>query len=69
MSGQTPLYAAVEMHTLAPMVGRPSPKLFGRLEAPAIVTMLLKIGADPNATLKRPALGTSPRSGRRRLDG
>ena len=57
ISGQAPLYAAVEMHTLAPMVGRPSPKLFGDLEAPAIVTKLLKLGADPNATLKRPALG------------
>jgi len=57
VSGQAPLYAAVEMHTLAPMVGRPSPKLFGELEAPAIVTKLLKLGANPNAQLKRPALG------------
>jgi uncharacterized protein len=57
VSGQTPLYAAVEMHTLAPMVGRPSPKLFGKLEAPAIVTRLLELGANPNAALKRPALG------------
>jgi ankyrin repeat protein len=57
MSGQTPLYAAVEMHTLAPMVGRPSPKLFGKLEAAAIVTKLLALGANPNAQLKRPALG------------
>ncbi|HEV8396757.1 MAG TPA: ankyrin repeat domain-containing protein [Vicinamibacterales bacterium] len=57
VSGQGPLYAAVEMHTLAPMVGRPSPKLFGQLEAPAIVTKLLELGANPNAGLKRPALG------------
>jgi ankyrin repeat protein len=40
-----------DMHTLAPMVGRPSPKPSGVLEAPAIVTMLLKKGADPNAAL------------------
>ena len=57
VSGQAPLYAAVEMHTLAPMVGRPSPKLFGKTEAPAVVTKLLAAGADPNAALKRPALG------------
>ena len=57
VSGQAPLYAAVEMHTLAPMVGRPSPKLFGKVEAPAIVTKLLEHGANPNAALKRPALG------------
>jgi uncharacterized protein len=57
VSGQAPLYAAVDVHTLAPMVGRPSPKLFGRLEPAAIVTKLLDRGADPNAALKRPALG------------
>jgi len=57
VSGQAPLYAAAEMHTLAPMVGRPSPKLFGNLEAPAVVTKLLELGANPNAALKRPALG------------
>jgi ankyrin repeat protein len=57
LSGTTPLYAATDMHTLAPMVGRPSPKPSGVLEAPAIVTMLLKKGADPNAALKRPAFG------------
>jgi ankyrin repeat protein len=58
LSGTTPLYACTDMHTLAPMVGRPSPKPSGVLEAPAIVTMLLKKGADPNAALKRPAFGT-----------
>ena len=57
LAGTTPLYAVRDMHTLAPMVGRPSPKPSGVLEAPAIVTMLLKKGADPNAALKRPAFG------------
>ena len=47
VSGQAPLYAAAEMHTLAPMVGRPSPKLFGNLEAPAVVTKLLDDGRQP----------------------
>jgi len=56
-TGTAPLYTAIDMHTLAPMVGRPSPKLVGTLEAPAIVTKLLKLGANPNATLKRPSLG------------
>ena len=56
-TGTTPLYSAVDMHTLAPMVGRPSPKLFGQVEATAVVTKLLGLGANPNAALKRPSLG------------
>jgi ankyrin repeat protein len=57
LTGTGPLYAAVDMHTLAPMVGRPSPRPSGVLEAPAIVTMLLQKGADPNAALTRPSFG------------
>jgi uncharacterized protein len=57
LTGTGPLYAVVDMHTMAPMVGRPSPKPSGTLEPPDIVTLLLDKGADPNAALKRPAFG------------
>jgi len=56
-TGTGPLYAVVDMHTMAPMVGRPSPKPSGTVEPPDIVTMLLDKGANPNAALKRPAFG------------
>jgi ankyrin repeat protein len=57
LTGTGPLYAAVDMHTMAPMVGRPSPKPSGTLEPPDIIKLLLDKGANPNATLKRPAFG------------
>jgi ankyrin repeat protein len=57
LTGTGPLYQAVDMHTMAPMVGRPSPKPSGRLEAPDIIKRLLEKGANPDAALKRPAYG------------
>lgn len=46
------LYAAVDMNRLAVGHGRPNPKPSGRLDAVAIVSLLLKHGANPNARLK-----------------
>jgi ankyrin repeat protein len=57
LTGTGPLYAAVDMHTMAPMVGRPSPKPSGRLVAPDVIKLLIDKGANPNATLRRPAYG------------
>src|SRR5438132_7819080 len=48
----TPLYAAVDMHTLGSTFGRPDPPmsvLDGSLSA---IRMLLEYGADPNAALE-----------------
>ena len=53
----TALYAAVDMHTLGPMLSRPSPKLVDKLDAADIVKMLLAKGANLNARLKRPIIG------------
>jgi ankyrin repeat protein len=55
-SGMTALYAAVDMHTLAWMQGRPAPRITGELNELDIVGMLLARGADPNASLRAPTL-------------
>jgi len=57
LTGMTALYAAVDMHTLGPMLSRPVPKLVDRLDAADIVKALLARGANPNTQLKRPILG------------
>ncbi|HZI50811.1 MAG TPA: ankyrin repeat domain-containing protein, partial [Terriglobia bacterium] len=62
-SGMTALYAAVDMHTLAPMLSRPAPKVLDRLDAAALVPVLLKHGANPNARLKKPIIGRHHDSG------
>jgi ankyrin repeat protein len=51
------LYAAVDMHTLGPMISRPAPKLVDELDAADLVKRLLAHGANPNARLKRPVIG------------
>jgi len=56
-SGMAALYAAVDMHTLGPMISRPPPKLVDELDAEGIVRVLLTHGADPNQRLKKPVLG------------
>ena len=56
-AGMAALYATVDMHTMRPMIMRPTPKPSGELDAPDLVKRLLAHGANPNATLKRPALG------------
>src|SRR5207342_2559945 len=56
-TGMTALYVAVDMHTLGPMMSRPSPKLVDRIDAADVVKQLLTHGANPNPRLKRPIIG------------
>jgi uncharacterized protein len=62
-SGMTALYAAVDMHTLPAMLSRPAPKVTDKLDAAALVPILLKHGADPNLRLKKPIIGRHHDSG------
>jgi len=56
-TGMAALYAAVDMHTLGPMISRPAPKLVDKLDAADLVKLLLAHGANPNARLKKPVIG------------
>src|ERR1700746_666812 len=56
-TGMAALYAAVDMHTLGPMISRPPPKLVDEMDAADLVKRILAHGADPNARLKKPVLG------------
>jgi uncharacterized protein len=56
-TGTGALYAAVDMHTMPPMLSRPSPKLVDKIDASDVVKLLLARGANPNARLKRPVIG------------
>jgi ankyrin repeat protein len=56
-AGTTALYAAVDMHTMPPMLSRPAPKLVDKLDSADVVKLLLAKGANPNVRLKRPAIG------------
>jgi ankyrin repeat protein len=56
-TGTTALYSAVDMHTMGPMLSRPSPKLVDKLDSADIVKMLIAKGANVNARLKRPIIG------------
>jgi ankyrin repeat protein len=62
-SGMAALYAAVDMHTLGPMLSRPGPKVTDTLDAAALVPVLLKHGANPNLRLKKPIIGRHHDSG------
>jgi uncharacterized protein len=50
-TGMTPLYAAVDMHTLDETPGRPAPKPSESVDSLAMVERLLARGANPNARL------------------
>lgn len=56
-TGTTALYSAVDMHTMGPMLSRPSPKLVDKLDAADVVRVLIQHGANVNARLKRPIIG------------
>lgn len=56
-TGMAALYAAVDMHTLGPMISRPAPKLVDRTDAAGLVKLLLAHGANPNARLHKPVIG------------
>ena len=55
-SGMAALYAAVDMHTLPFMHGRPDPKVTGELDEVDLVELLLAHGANVDQTLKTPLL-------------
>jgi ankyrin repeat protein len=61
--GMGPLYAAVDMNSLAPMLMRPAPKLTDVLDSVGLVQLLLAKGANPDARLKKPILGRHHDSG------
>ena len=52
----TPLYAAVDMNTLAFMHGRPTSRPSGRLDPVDLIRLLLARGAKVDLALKTPAL-------------
>jgi len=56
-TGTTALYSAVDMHTMGPMLSRPSPKLVDTRDASDIVRLLIAKGANVNVRLKRPIIG------------
>ena len=58
----TPLYAAVDMHTLQTVWGRPAPVLNDTVDPVGMVKALLVHGADPNVQLKRPIIGRHTRN-------
>jgi ankyrin repeat protein len=62
-TGMTALYAAVDMHTLGPMLSRPNPKVTDEADAGDLVKVLLDNRANPNARLKRPIIGRHHDSG------
>jgi ankyrin repeat protein len=56
-TGMAALYAAVDMHTLGPMISRPAPKLVDKIDAADLAKLLLAHGANPNARLHKPVIG------------
>jgi ankyrin repeat protein len=56
VTGMAAVYAAVDMHTLDPLVNRPPPTGNTAHAAVDLVATLLTHGANPNATLKSPLL-------------
>jgi uncharacterized protein len=56
-TGMAALYAAVDMHTLGPMQGRPTPKLDDKISGLDLIQSLLAHRANPNAQLRKPILG------------
>jgi ankyrin repeat protein len=52
--GRTPLWAAVDIHTLEYTLNRPPPAWNDTLDAVDVVKRLLDRGADPNAALRQP---------------
>jgi hypothetical protein len=55
--GMSALYAATDMHTLSPMMGRPAPPMRDSIDAVEMAKALLRKGANPNLQLKRPIIG------------
>ncbi len=66
-TGMTALYAAVDMVTQGPLIGRPRMPRQGRLDALDIVRLTLAHGADPNAPLSSPLMDRHHNFGDREL--
>jgi ankyrin repeat protein len=58
----TPLYAAVDMHTIQTVFGRPLPLLEDETGPVEMVQALLAHGADPDLQLERPIIGRHTRN-------
>jgi ankyrin repeat protein len=67
-TGMTPLYAAVDMHTVASTFGRPDPPLAVFAGSVKAVEMLLAHGADPNVRLRTRILKRVYNAGDGKLD-
>jgi ankyrin repeat protein len=61
-NGMTALYAAVDMHTIQTVWGRPMPLLEDATDPVAMVRTLLAHKANPNVQLKRPIIGRHTRN-------
>jgi ankyrin repeat protein len=61
-NGMTALYAAVDMHTIQTVWGRPMPLLEDATDPVEMVQALLAHKADPNLQLKRPIIGRHTRN-------
>jgi ankyrin repeat protein len=61
-NGMAPLYAAVDMHTIQTVFGRPMPLLEDETGPVEMVQALLDHGADPDAQLRRPIIGRHTRN-------
>jgi ankyrin repeat protein len=66
-TGMTPLYAAVDMHTLASTFGRPDPLPWVTAGSVGAIRMLLAAGADPNMRLSTRVLKRVHNAGDGRL--
>jgi ankyrin repeat protein len=61
-NGMASLYAAVDMHTIQTVFGRPLPLLEDETGPVEMVQALLAHGADPDAQLRRPIIGRHTRN-------
>ena len=67
IKGMTPLYAAVDMHTIGDTFGRPYPPQDGDRRQSRRARVLIKGGANVNARLKAPILKRVYNAGDNRL--
>ena len=61
-NGMSPLYAAVDMHTIQTVFGRPLPLLEDETDPVEMVQALLAHEADPDLQLERPIIGRHTRN-------
>lgn len=63
VSGMAALYAAVDMHTLDPLINRPPPRTTGQMDAVDFVKALLARRVNPNPPLRAPLLARQHNGG------